>query len=104
MRRAQANGKVGFHAPLRRRNPPSYGRCTVRQVRPAQSYAAEFARDGQGRFPDPFPDRFQMSDSPLSPLVEKWKAEQQEMRRRLIVRPLEPLPRFVAGADCAFSA
>ena len=26
------------------------------------------------------------------------------MRRRLIVRPLDPLPRFVAGADVAFTA
>ena len=45
-----------------------------------------------------------MPDSPLSPLIEKWKAEQNEMRRRLIVRPLEPLPRFVAGADIAYTA
>ena len=45
-----------------------------------------------------------MADSPLSPLIEKWKAEQNEMRRRLIVRPLEPLPRFVAGADMAYTA
>ena len=42
-------------------------------------------------------------DSPLSPLIVKWKAEQSEMRRRLVVRPLDPLPRFVAGADVAFS-
>ena len=41
--------------------------------------------------------------SPLSPLIEKWKAEQTEMRRRLVVRSLRPLPRFVAGADVAFS-
>src|SRR5256885_4749990 len=42
--------------------------------------------------------------SPLSPLIEKWKAEQTDLRRRLVVRPLYPLPRFVAGADVAFSA
>ena len=42
-------------------------------------------------------------DSPLSPLIVKWKAEQSEMRRRLVVRSLDPLPRFVAGADVAFS-
>jgi deoxyribonuclease V len=44
------------------------------------------------------------SSSPLSPLIEKWKAEQTAMRCRLEVRPLDPLPRFVAGADVAFSA
>jgi deoxyribonuclease V len=39
-----------------------------------------------------------------SPLIEKWKAGQARLRRRVVVAPLEPLPRFVAGADCAFSA
>ena len=43
------------------------------------------------------------SPSPLSPLIQQWKAQQLEMRRRLIVEPLDPLPRFVAGADVAFS-
>ena len=43
------------------------------------------------------------SNSRLSPLIDQWKAEQSEMRKRLIVRPLDPLPRFVAGADVAFS-
>lgn len=43
------------------------------------------------------------SNSKLSPLIEEWKAEQSKMRRQLIVRPLDPLPRFVAGADVAFS-
>jgi deoxyribonuclease V len=37
-------------------------------------------------------------------LVERWKAEQLAMREKLIVAPLTPLPRFVAGADAAFSA
>lgn len=37
-------------------------------------------------------------------LVEQWKATQRELRERLIVAPLDPLPRFVAGADAAFSA
>jgi len=37
-------------------------------------------------------------------LVEQWKARQRELRQKLIVAPLaEPLPRFVAGADGAFS-
>ena len=39
-----------------------------------------------------------------SPLIEKWKTEQARLRERMFVAPLEPLPRFVAGADCAFSA
>jgi deoxyribonuclease V len=42
--------------------------------------------------------------SDLSDLIQRWKAEQTQMRRRLVVRRLEPLPRFVAGADVAFSA
>ena len=37
-------------------------------------------------------------------LVEKWKATQEHLHERMIVAPLEPLPQFVAGADCAFSA
>jgi deoxyribonuclease V len=37
-------------------------------------------------------------------LVGKWKATQTRLRQRIIVAPLKPLPRFVAGADCAFSA
>jgi deoxyribonuclease V len=40
----------------------------------------------------------------LSGLIRQWKAEQVEMRRRLVVCPLTPLPRFVAGADAAYSA
>ena len=42
--------------------------------------------------------------SKLAPLIAQWKAAQAELRRRLEVRPLAPLPRFVAGADAAFSA
>jgi len=44
------------------------------------------------------------SDSGWNALVEEWKTTQARLRGRLIVAPLEPLPRFVAGADCAFSA
>jgi deoxyribonuclease V len=44
------------------------------------------------------------SDPDWSSLVEEWKATQMRLRERMIVEPLEPLPRFVAGADCAFSA
>jgi len=43
------------------------------------------------------------SDPDWSALVGKWKVEQSRLRERMRVVPLEPLPRFVAGADCAFS-
>lgn len=36
-------------------------------------------------------------------LVLSWKREQDELRHRMIIKPLTPLPRFVAGADAAFS-
>lgn len=42
--------------------------------------------------------------SPLAPLIAEWKATQSEVRSKLLVQPLDPLPRFVAGADAAFSA
>jgi deoxyribonuclease V len=42
-------------------------------------------------------------DADWSDLVELWKAKQNELRARMIVAPLSPLPRFVAGADAAFS-
>lgn len=41
--------------------------------------------------------------SDLSAQIAQWKAQQIEMRQRLVLRPLRPLPRFVAGADVAFS-
>ena len=44
------------------------------------------------------------SDPGWSALIAEWKATQMRLRERMIVTPLEPLPRFVAGADCAFSA
>ncbi len=43
------------------------------------------------------------SDHDWSTLVEEWKLTQERLRERMIVAPLKPLPRFVAGADCAFS-
>jgi deoxyribonuclease V len=43
------------------------------------------------------------ADPDWSALVEEWKAEQSRLRERMILAPLRPLPRFVAGADCAFS-
>lgn len=42
--------------------------------------------------------------SQWSQLIQQWKQTQTEMRQQLIVAPLDPLPRFVAGADAAFSA
>ena len=36
--------------------------------------------------------------------IEQWKSRQRELRERMVVAPLRPLPRFVAGADAAFSA
>jgi deoxyribonuclease V len=42
-------------------------------------------------------------DPQWAQIVEGWKATQVQLRRRLIVAPLRPLPRFVAGADAAFS-
>ena len=44
------------------------------------------------------------SDPGWPALVGEWKATQARLRGRMIITPLEPLPRFVAGADCAFSA
>jgi deoxyribonuclease V len=44
------------------------------------------------------------SDPGWAALVAAWKATQARLRERMIVAPLEPQPRFVAGADCAFSA
>ena len=41
--------------------------------------------------------------SSISHLVEGWKAEQARRRAMVRVEPLSPLPRYVAGADGAFS-
>jgi deoxyribonuclease V len=48
--------------------------------------------------------RAKLGSSPLSPLIVQWKAKQAELRARIEIRPLNPLPRFVAGADAAFSS
>lgn len=42
-------------------------------------------------------------DPDWAELIGRWKATQAAMRQKLIVAPLDPLPRFVAGADAAFS-
>lgn len=44
------------------------------------------------------------SDPGWKELVEGWKRTQDALRGRMIVAPLDPLPRFVAGTDAAFSA
>ncbi len=36
--------------------------------------------------------------------IDQWKQEQLDLASRVRVQPLSPLPRFVAGADCAFSS
>jgi deoxyribonuclease V len=43
------------------------------------------------------------TDADWGQTVEGWKATQQQLRGRMIVCALDPLPCFVAGADCAFS-
>jgi deoxyribonuclease V len=43
-------------------------------------------------------------DPDWSQLVDRWKADQRAMREKLIIAPLRPIPRFVAGADAAFSS
>jgi deoxyribonuclease V len=40
----------------------------------------------------------------VSALIGQWKSVQNELRAKLVIEPLRPLPRFVAGADMAFSA
>jgi deoxyribonuclease V len=42
-------------------------------------------------------------DPGWSALVAQWKAKQSRLREQMLVVPLEPRPRFVAGADCAYS-
>lgn len=37
-------------------------------------------------------------------LVESWKQTQRDLREKLVVRPLDPLPRFVAGVDAAYGS
>src|SRR5580658_2613470 len=38
-----------------------------------------------------------------SALIRQWTATQKDLRSRLIVAPLDPLPRFVGGVDAAYS-
>ena len=44
-----------------------------------------------------------MTDFAWSGSVAPWKQIQEEVRHRCVIEPLQPLPRFVVGADCAFS-
>ena len=52
---------------------------------------------GEGKIERALPSKW-------SPLIVQWKAKQAELRNSIVVEPLRPLPRFVAGADAAFSA
>ncbi len=36
--------------------------------------------------------------------IKEWKKVQEELASRLVIQPLNPLPRFVAGVDAAFTA
>ncbi len=47
--------------------------------------------------------KFDFSDFAWPGSVERWKKMQDDVRQRVIVSPLDPLPRYIAGADCAFS-
>ena len=40
----------------------------------------------------------------VSALIEQWRQTQRQLRERLVIQPLDPLPRFVAGADAAYSS
>jgi len=44
------------------------------------------------------------SDADWPELIASWKQTQLAFRAKVIIQPLDPLPRFVAGADAAFSA
>jgi deoxyribonuclease V len=44
------------------------------------------------------------SDPDWPDLIASWKQAQLALRAKMIVAPLDPLPRYVAGADAAFSA
>lgn len=45
-----------------------------------------------------FPPRRRVSPE----TVAAWKARQETLRERIVVSPLDPFPRFIAGVDCAF--
>lgn len=44
-----------------------------------------------------------VSEERWSELIGRWKREQEQLSARVVVRPLLPLPRYIAGADAAFS-
>lgn len=43
------------------------------------------------------------TDPKWNDLLKQWKAAQVELASRMIVQPLKALPRYVCGADAAFS-
>jgi len=47
--------------------------------------------------------RHDPSDPEWLEIIASWKKTQLELRKKMMIAPLDPLPRFVAGADAAFS-
>ncbi len=68
---------------------------------PAPSPGTACGKNGGDRLP--FRPLRGKTDPDWPALVERWKATQRRLRKKMIIAPLKPLPRFVAGADCAFS-
>ena len=50
---------------------------------------------------DPFPH---VARGTPGAYAATWNPLQREIASRVVVAPLKPVPRFIAGADCAFSA
>lgn len=44
------------------------------------------------------------SDPGWAELVQQWKQTQAQLRSKMIITPLRPLPRYVAGVDAAFGS
>jgi deoxyribonuclease V len=45
-----------------------------------------------------------MPDTHRNVFIQEWKRIQDQLSCRVIVTPLKPLPRFIAGTDAAFSS
>lgn len=74
--------------------------CTEPLAQLAEPSASRPPYDPRMSF-DPFPA---IQRGTPGQFAEVWNPVQREIARRVEVRPLEPLPRFVAGADCAFTS
>ena len=66
----------------------------------ARGYTGGYTRRMALAF-DPFPKLVRGTPGVFA---ETWHPIQRQIAERVIVTPLLPLPRFVAGADCAFSS